>query len=239
MNAFNFFDKIYYINLDNREDRNIHTMSELSFLENEKINRFSAIVYNGEVKKNKWHLYKNMNKYAGCSLSHYKIIEEAKKNHLSNVLVFEDDISFITKSFLDLENAISELPRQWDLLYLGIGIDSPNYRVDYSKYSEHLVTIKNSTGAFAVCYNNNIFDYILDKRNQDGYTVQECPADKLLAHDVQLRGNSFLVWYPIVSTKIVGNSCICGNERIEGTDNWKGISNGYIFLDKILKGEIC
>ena len=66
--------------------------------------------------------YKNVNPKGtyGCYLSHYKIlknfIDDKKKNIL---LVLEDDASFISEFEDYLYKFINELPKKWDVLYLG------------------------------------------------------------------------------------------------------------------------
>ena len=78
-------DKIYVINMNNREDRYIQTVSELLKLRIplNKIERFPAIVAKD------W----------GCSASHLEVIKNAISNNYQNVLIFEDD--FCVTSLVD------------------------------------------------------------------------------------------------------------------------------------------
>jgi GR25 family glycosyltransferase involved in LPS biosynthesis len=77
-------DKIIYINLDSRKDRNEHIIQQLNKynVPQDKILRFSAI--------------RNKIGAVGCTMSHIKVIEMAIKNKWKNILVLEDDFVFNT-----------------------------------------------------------------------------------------------------------------------------------------------
>jgi glycosyl transferase family 25 len=75
-------EKVVYINLESRLDRKIHTEDELSqFFKKNKIIRFNAI--------------KHEKGAIGCGLSHIAVLELAIKENWRNVLIVEDDITFI------------------------------------------------------------------------------------------------------------------------------------------------
>ena len=89
--VFDFFDKIYCLNLDKRTDRWDEAQDEFKSIGIfEKIERFSAIE-----KDPGWH---------GCRDSHIAIIEDSKLNGYKNVLVLEDDVKFINNCFENLDN---------------------------------------------------------------------------------------------------------------------------------------
>jgi GR25 family glycosyltransferase involved in LPS biosynthesis len=102
-------DKIIYINLEARTDRNERILNEfkrLGFPE-EKIQRFSATSYQGCPN-------------TGCLLSHANVLEMAYDMNLKNVLILEDDFVFIEdadkvnddlKTFFDLK-------LDWDVVML-------------------------------------------------------------------------------------------------------------------------
>jgi glycosyl transferase family 25 len=97
MNKFlGYFDDVYYINLDYREDRRkLFEQRSLDIGINAK--RFSGIVpedglydkieSNQKDTRRKWKV--------GCTLSHQAIVREAKERGLENVLIFEDDCIFL------------------------------------------------------------------------------------------------------------------------------------------------
>jgi glycosyl transferase family 25 len=81
MDSINDIKNVFYINLESRTDRKAHVELELLKLGIRCAKRFNAIkLENGAI---------------GCSMSHLKIIEEAKKNNLDHVLIVEDDITFL------------------------------------------------------------------------------------------------------------------------------------------------
>jgi GR25 family glycosyltransferase involved in LPS biosynthesis len=95
--AFEYFDKVFLINLDKRKDRldrcnNIFEQNSVMDL----VERFPGIVpnpsddipYTKDTEKIKIPLY-------GCLLSHINIIKRAKEEGLKSVLVLEDDVDFI------------------------------------------------------------------------------------------------------------------------------------------------
>jgi glycosyl transferase, family 25 len=69
----------FYINLETRPDRKEHVEKQMELI-GIHATRFKAIqLQNGAL---------------GCSMSHLKILENAKKNNLEHVLIVEDDILF-------------------------------------------------------------------------------------------------------------------------------------------------
>ena len=102
-------DKIIYINLDTRTDRNERILNEfkrVGFPE-EKIQRFSASSYEGCPN-------------TGCLLSHATVLEMAYDMDLKNVLILEDDFVFIEdadKVQQDLKTFF-DMKINWDVLML-------------------------------------------------------------------------------------------------------------------------
>ena len=78
MNSIQDIKHTLYINLDHRTDRKIHVEEQLSLLGISRYERFKAIqLSNGAL---------------GCSMSHLKCLETAKKNNWDHLLILEDDI---------------------------------------------------------------------------------------------------------------------------------------------------
>ena len=95
--AFEYFDKVFLINLDKRKDR-LDRCNEI-FEKNgvlDLVERFPGIIpdpsedipYTKDTEKIKVPLY-------GCLLSHINIIKKAKSEGLKSILVLEDDVEFI------------------------------------------------------------------------------------------------------------------------------------------------
>lgn len=108
MNYFDYFEKIYCINLDNRKDRWELAQSEFKKIGIlDKVERFSAVE---DESPNK-----------GCYESNMQVVKLAKKNNFKNVLIFEDDVAFY-KDYDEqkLQKAIEVLKtKDWEFFYLG------------------------------------------------------------------------------------------------------------------------
>jgi glycosyl transferase family 25 len=103
----------FYINLEHRTDRKEHVEQELKKL-GIQAKRFNAI--------------KMTNGAIGCSMSHLKILEDAKKNKLDHLLIIEDDIKFLDPElFKNQFNKFIELHgNNWDVI-LFAGNNMPPY----------------------------------------------------------------------------------------------------------------
>lgn len=93
----NYVDRIYYINLDSREDRKSQFLEEMSRMgvPAEKITRISAVNKPGQ---GDW----------GCSLSHLITIQQFIDEGLDRCIVFEDDFVF-TQDLQTINTAFREV----------------------------------------------------------------------------------------------------------------------------------
>jgi len=99
-------DKTYYINLNRRPDRREHIEKELlhSGLDYE---RFEAIDESpGSL---------------GCTKSHIEVLKLAKKNHLKNVLILEDDFTFLVSDYKQKLKEFFNMRLDYDVLMLAYG----------------------------------------------------------------------------------------------------------------------
>lgn len=105
MDSITDITNVYYINLENRPDRKAHVELELYKLGIRCGKRFNAIkLQNGAI---------------GCSMSHLKIIEEAKKNNLDHVLIVEDDITFLNPDLFKKQlNLFLKNHKEFDVLLI-------------------------------------------------------------------------------------------------------------------------
>jgi len=92
-----------YINLLSRTDRKDHVESELKKLNINNPTRFNAI--------------KMANGALGCSMSHLKCVELAKKNNYDYVFICEDDITFLNPTLftMQLQMFLSK-HKTWDVI---------------------------------------------------------------------------------------------------------------------------
>lgn len=114
MNSIADIKHAFYINLDSRPDRKIHVENQLQSV-GIKAERFNAIrLANGAV---------------GCSMSHLRILENAKANNLDHVLIVEDDILFTNPAkFVEQFDKFLSRNKEFDVALLA-GNNIPPYRM--------------------------------------------------------------------------------------------------------------
>lgn len=74
----------------------------------------------------------------GCSLSHRSLYERIAASRLKRVLILEDDLEVVASNVQCLAAALSELPIDWELLYLDYwqpAIPSPKQRLIQVKHA--------------------------------------------------------------------------------------------------------
>lgn len=155
MKILDFFQKAYVINLPERSDRRKDVETELK--------------KNGmQFAPGKLELFPGVRPTEaagfpgigarGCFLSHLQILEQARSEGLSNVLIIEDDLLIGTKFKEHEETLIEQLKHQeWDLAYLGYITHQPIVLpVEFVSTQDPIRT----THCYAV--NAKIFDRLID-----------------------------------------------------------------------------
>jgi hypothetical protein len=136
--------------------------------------------------------------WIGCTESQLSIIREQRDLPFA---IFEDDCLLI-ESWDIVEKAMSQLPDDWDALWIGATLMKP-----IERYSDNLFRLKEGLCAHAIIYNSKrIVDYILN--NFDLYENERRKTiDVFYAYDVQEKFNCFIT-YPLVATQRAGFSDI-------------------------------
>jgi glycosyl transferase family 25 len=135
---FEHIDKIIYINLDSREDRNREIQEEFKRLQipEDKIIRFSAIRHETEGA-------------IGCSQSHIAVLKMAMENNWKNYLVLEDDFNFIPDTtFIDhvFDHFFTQFPGDsWDVLNLARGFHQ-DFKDTNVKYVQKVFDVSTTSG---------------------------------------------------------------------------------------------
>jgi hypothetical protein len=136
--------------------------------------------------------------WKGCRDSHLGVLEKYKEE--DTLLVFEDDVEFLIDPSEPVAESLWELPRIWDLLYLGI-----NPQEKFDRFSDHLFRARKGYCAHAIIYNNTqrrVVPYILNNRGK----IQK--YDVFLSNIVNEEFVSFVV-YPLVCTQWQHSSDTC------------------------------
>ena len=135
----------FYINLEHRKDRKEHVEKQLASV-NITAERFNAIrLPNGAI---------------GCSMSHLRCLEQAKKNEWSHLLICEDDIEFLNPSLFtqQMNTFFEKHQNDWDVVLLA-GNNVPPYRVPENDTSCIQVTHSQTTTGYLI--KSHYFDTLI------------------------------------------------------------------------------
>ncbi len=152
----------------------------------------------------------------GCSLSHRMVYEDVIKNNYENVLILEDDVFVKAFSKNNFENALKELPINWELLYFDYNKNenSPFYG-SLKKMTYHIQKFigvlnfshKSIRNLFAKKYSNNLL--IAGKHDfTDAYAITKEGAKILLKLQTPIQ------WFPdhllahACSNKLINAFCL-------------------------------
>lgn len=151
-----YFDDAECINLAHREDK--WQLCEAEFDKHgltvwmyPAVNG-NDVEYFGDLKKG----------VIGCALSHRNIIRDAKEMGLDNVLILEDDVEFDPELNEKFTNWITEVPENWDMLYLG---GNHNTKRHDNKISPHVLKLSKTQATHAYAVRHTVYDLILDRLN--------------------------------------------------------------------------
>ncbi|HEX6334513.1 MAG TPA: glycosyltransferase family 25 protein, partial [Flavisolibacter sp.] len=126
-----FFDHVYVITLQRAAERHEHISRELAGLEYELFfghdkNHFSIEelklrrIYDEQLAIAHHRFGKPLVPgMIGCSWSHREVYEDIIRKNYRNALVLEDDVVIDRKHMHLVHEILSEVPPDWELLYLG------------------------------------------------------------------------------------------------------------------------
>ena len=190
----------YYINLDYRPDRNTYAQQEIMKLGLIPI-RIPGVIYtetNNTV----------FNRQIGCGLAHLNGLRLAKEQN-QNVLMFEDDVKLINDYTNIIQGALTELPEQWDMLYLGGNICSSIFQI-----STHLGKLTHAQSTHAYAINKNFLDRLI---NHIEPRITTTIIDVMYANDIVPSHNCYIT-IPMVAVQKSGYSNI--EERNVSYQDW-------------------
>lgn len=147
--AWSLIKSFYCINLDKNPDRWEYCVDEFIKVGITYVER--VITHESED-----------NRYLSFNQSHYDVI---KKGHATGepFCIFEDDIAF-DMNWKRMEEVTAQLPKDWDLLYLGaniIGSDVMDWKMP-EKVSTNVARLYNAWMTHAIVYSNKMAAWILD-----------------------------------------------------------------------------
>lgn len=141
-----YFGNIFYINIDQRTDRKEEMENQLKNMDI-KFKRFNAI--KGE---------KGEPNCIGCLSSHLEILTYAKKNNLKNVLIFEDDFSFIISKEEFYKEIKTFFDKNIDFDVLMFSYDLKNM----TEFDEQLYKVIEAQTASGYLVNHKFYDKLIE-----------------------------------------------------------------------------
>lgn len=178
-------DQIYIINLKNRTDR--WNICKEQLIKNNITNykRFDAIrpdltkVNPIHYSKNNMKLSKNYITGAlGCKLSHLSVINDAKVNNYSKILILEDDFLLCNNFIEKYNNTIQNIDKNninYNMLYLGFSIVRDNPYIDTK--INNLKILKNAHTTHAYILDKSFYDTIINEINTCYCEIDVCYAN--------------------------------------------------------------
>lgn len=118
-------------------------------------------------------------KDSNAKVSFNKSMKQIMSEHDGVLALFEDDV--LIKEYAHYESALSQLPSDWELCYLGANIIG-----EYKRYSPNLFVLNGGWTTHAVLYNN-------PKKFTEQYTDMTYQYDDWLLKHIQPRYKSFII----------------------------------------------
>lgn len=200
INPFDFFDDVYCLNLPNAVAKKQKMQVQFKKVGLERVQFIHAPKPPRDFKSNLYN--RNAAGEFGCSLSGCKAIIHGISKNAKNVLVFDDDVVFISQAKSVLEKALMQLKgKEWSVLYLGgnllkrTKLSTPNLLKTSDKFD----------GSYAYCISKK---YLLDFVNFWMYGITHglyigkkgswSPYDVILSHFAKKTKVSYCVYPTIV-----------------------------------------
>lgn len=114
------------------------------------------------------------NRYLSFNQAHYDAIKKGYDTG-EPFCIFEDDIGFDPIHWKRMEEATSQLPADWDLLYLGAnitGFDNNVWQMPM-KVTLNLVRLYNAWMTHAIVYSNKMAKWVLDNFDPQSFPVYD------------------------------------------------------------------
>ncbi|MBY0476818.1 MAG: glycosyltransferase family 25 protein [Chitinophagaceae bacterium] len=207
-----FFDKVFIISIKRNEQRLQSFLQQnpdlkveifdgvdgrMLFPEIDQVFKFPLYFF--EQNKLSYERCKRWNKgQLGCAMSNLFLQKKIVSEQIGKALIMEDDAFIKTESLLFFQKALLELPKDWDLFYMGY---NPPSRWSENLFTRQLLRIKHfikpafseglSSGALGKRYFSESFSSHLNKPGiyggTHGYALSYEGAKKILTIDTPLQ----------------------------------------------------
>lgn len=195
-----FFDKIFYINLERRPDRNKEIIEELKRfnIDAERFNAVDSALIN---KPDNW--IDNRGSYA-CLQSHLEILKMSKILGYNKILILEDDVIFNNNINDIIELYFNEVPEDWDILYLS-GNHNEHCGYSINKISDHIIKCNMTYSTHSYAVDSKMYDYLIEILDNGTKPID------VIYSDIQKVKNCYS-FYPGISSQRNGYSDIINND---------------------------
>jgi len=151
----------FYINLDSRTDRKQYMEDHLKTV-GIHAERFKAV--------------KLTNGALGCSMSHLKLLELAKKNNWDSILIMEDDIQFLNPGiFMQQLNRFLHVHKEFDVLLIA-GNNVP----PFSNIDDTCVKVTRCQTTTGYLVKNHYFDTLIQNVREGINNLMKTPENHVL-----------------------------------------------------------
>lgn len=153
-----FFDHIYLLNLERRNDRLENMRDTLDKIGISNYEVFTAI--DGEKTHNQ-HIHSVNPGVLGCYMSHIAIMEDAAAKKYERILILEDDVIPHHK-INQLSHNLYNIPKDWSIIYLGASEwEHKNEAIRLVDYTKPYHLSRSTDGTFAYALNRWTIERIL------------------------------------------------------------------------------
>lgn len=146
-NNMNNIDRIFYINLEKRNDRYDQINNEFVKLnlDNKIIERYDAV-------------YIPHHTCLGCTISHLNVLKISRERNYKNVLIFEDDFEFLVDEQTFKDGIYNFFKKGLDFKVVML-----SYHINHKEYYDDLVSITHDAQtASGYIVNSKYYDEIID-----------------------------------------------------------------------------
>lgn len=155
MNLNDLSNTIYVINLEERQDRKEHILSELEKIDCKNYILFKAV--DGNKIPNPTRLKRGM---YGLVQTYLKIYDDWKEKNSEEIIIIEDDCVFVPKFNERLESYVNNVPKDWQMLYFG---GNHNYHMGNKteKINDYCIKLNNTYSAHCVILKKVVFEDLI------------------------------------------------------------------------------
>lgn len=202
------FDFSCCINLDRRPDRWEESTQEFSKWGLNNISRIPAIdaqtlptTYPDVYKKYNSTQHRSLGNL-GLILTNLQILEYAKEQKFSQILIMEDDVCF-TPEVNNIESLMSYVPNDWDMLYVG---GNHNYHDKHRRaqpipVNDHVIKCQHTFTTHCYAVKSHMYDVLVSKLSKLGGPID------VIYTDIQKEYNVYSI-HPSVAKQREGFSDI-------------------------------